>query len=79
MLDTQVNNKKWSLGNYKVEAAAAAARDMVARILGFPLNFERPREITGQRSEGANQTVADAVKAANALMLGTHNLSCFFV
>ena len=48
---------------------------MVARILGFPLNFERPREITGQRSEGADQAVAGAVKAANALMLGRHNLA----
>ena len=70
---------KWSLGNYKVEAAAAAARDMIARILGLPLNFEKPREITGQRSESADQTVADAVKAANALMLGTHNLRFFYV
>ena len=75
MLDTQVNNRKWSLGYYKVEADAAAARDMVARIRGPPLNFERPREITGQRSEGADQAVADAVKAANALMLGRHNLA----
>ena len=75
MLGTQVNNKTWHLGNYEVEAAAAAARDMVARILGFPLNFERPREITGQRTKGADQAVADAVKAANALMLGRHNLA----
>ena len=48
---------------------------MVARILGVRLNFKRPREITGQRSEGADQAVADAVKAANALMLGRHNLA----
>ena len=75
MLDTQINYKEWSLGHYKVEADAAAARDMVACILGFRLNFERPREITGQRSEGADQAVADIVKAANALMLGRHNLA----
>ena len=75
MLDTQINYKTWNLGDYEVEAAAAAARDMVARILGLRLNFERPREITGQRSEGADQAVADAVKAANALMLGRHNLA----
>ena len=75
MLDTQVNYKKWSLGNYEVEADAAAARDIVARILGARLNFERPREITGQRSKGADRAVADAVKAANALMLGRHNLA----
>ena len=75
ILGTQVNYKVRSLGNYEVEAAAAAARDMVARILGLRLNFERPREITGQRSEGADKAVADAVKAANALMLGTYNLA----
>ena len=75
MLGTQVNYKTWHLGNYEVEADAAAARDMVARILGLRLNFERPREITGHRSEGADQAVADAVKAANALMLGRHNLA----
>jgi len=75
MLDTQINYKTWNLGGYEVEADAAAARDMVARILGLRLNFERPREITGQRSEGADQAVADAVKAANALMLGRHNLA----
>ena len=75
ILGTQVNNKTWNLGNYEVKADAAAARDMVVRIRGLPLNFERPREITGQRSEGADQAVADAVKAANALMLGTHNLA----
>ena len=73
MLNAQVNYKRWNLGFYDLEVDAAAARDMVARIFGLPLNFERPREITGQRSEGANQAVTDAVKAANALMLGTHN------
>ena len=75
MLDTQMNDKSWNLGSYEVEADAAAARDMVARILGLRLNFERPREITGQSSKGADQVVADAVKSANALMLGTYNLA----
>ena len=75
MLDTQMNDKSWNLGSYEVEADAAAARDMVARILGLRLNFERPREITGQRTKGADRAVADVVKAANALMLGRHNLA----
>ena len=43
---------------------------MVARVLGSPLNFEKPRKITGQRTKGADQAVADAVKAANTFMLG---------
>ena len=35
-----------------------------------------PREITGQRTKGADQAAADAVKAANALMLGApYNLA----
>ena len=67
----QLNKKAWYLGNYKVEADAAAARDVVARVLGLHLNFERPREITGQRTKGADKFVADAVKAANTFMLGT--------
>ena len=75
MLNAQVNYKRWNLGFYDLEADAAAARDMVARIFGLRLNFERPREITGQRSKGADRAVADAVKAANALMLGRHNLA----
>ena len=66
----QINHKKWHLGSYAVEADAAAARDLVAKVLGSRLNFNKPRKITGQRSMGANQAVADAVKAANAFMLG---------
>ena len=67
---TQLNPKQYFLGSYAVEADAAAARDLVAKVLGFRLNFKKPRKITGQRSKGADQKVADAVKAANALMLG---------
>ena len=67
---TQFNHKKYGLRRYAVEADAAMARDVVARVLGFPLNFENPREITGQRSKGADQALADAVKAANAFVLG---------
>ena len=67
---TQFNHKTYGLGTYAVEADAAAARDVVATVLGSPLNFKKPRKITGQRSKGADQAVADAVKAANAFMLG---------
>ena len=68
---TQLKQKKYILGYYAVEADAAAARDTVAKVLGYPLNFKKPREITGQRSKGADQAVADAVKAANAFVIGT--------
>ena len=67
---TQVNHKKYGLGTYAVEADAAAARDVVARVLGRPLNFKKTRKITGQRSKSADKLVADAVKAANACVLG---------
>ena len=53
-----------------MEADAAAARDMVAKVIGYPLNFKKSRKPTGQRSKGADQAVADAVKAANAFVLG---------
>ena len=67
---TQISHKIWYLGHYAVEADAAAARDVVATVLGSPLNINKPRKITGQRSKGADQAVADAVKAANAFVLG---------
>ena len=67
---SQINHKKWHLGSYAVEADAAAARDVVAKVLGSRLNFTKPRKVTGQRSKGADQAVADAVKAANAFLLG---------
>ena len=69
-MHTQIKNKDYYLGGYAVETDAAAARDMVANILGRPLNFEKPREITGTRTVGADKKVADAIKAANALVLG---------
>ena len=68
---TQINHKTYFLGHYAVEADAAAARDLVAKVLGYPLNFKKPRKITGQRSKGAERRVADTVKAANAFVLGT--------
>ena len=67
---TQLNQKQYHLGHYAVEADAAAARDVVATVLGSPLNIKKPRKITGQRTKRADQAVADAVKAANAFMLG---------
>ena len=70
---SQINYKIYRLGSYAVEADAAAARDLVAKVLRFRLNFKKPRKITGQRSKGADQKVADAVKVANALMLGNYN------
>ena len=66
----QFNHKHYGLGTYAVEADAAAARDMVAKVLGYPLNFRKTRKITGQRSKSADKLVADAVKAANACVLG---------
>ena len=73
-----ISKKKWMLGSYKVEADAAAARDVVANILGYPLNFKKPRKITGQRSKGAETAVADAIKAANAFVLGDSTLGLFW-
>ena len=43
---------------------------MVAKVLGHRLNFKKTRKITGQRSKSADKLVADAIKAANALVLG---------
>ena len=74
----QINYKHYSLGSYAVEADAAAARDLVAKVLGHRLNFTKPRKVTGQRSEGADQAVADAVKAANAFVLGNSKKFGFF-
>ena len=60
----------WNLGRYADEADAAAARDVVAKVLGYHLNFPEGRAVTGQRSKDAEQAVADAVRAAYALVLG---------
>ena len=75
---TQFNHKNFFLGCYAVEADAAAARDLVAKVLGSRLNFTKPRKVTGQRSEGADQAVADAVKVANAFVLGNSKKFVFF-
>ena len=76
---SQFNHKNYRLGRYAVEADAAAARDVVAKALGLRLNFIKPRKITGQRSEGADQMVADAVKAANTFVLGNSMTFGFLV
>ena len=64
----QYDYKRYWLGSYDIEADAAAARDAVAKVLGYRLNFKKTRKITGERSQGADQAVADAVKAANKRM-----------
>ena len=69
-ITSQFDVKRWSLGNYEIEKDAARAYDEVARALGRPLNFAKPGKIIGQTSKGADKRVADAVKAANALVLG---------
>ena len=66
----QFNQKEYYLGQYAVEADAAAAREVVAKVLGSRLNFKEPQEITGQRSDRADELVADAVKAAKAFVRG---------
>ena len=60
----------YSLGTYDDEADAARAFDRVASALGRPLNFPEGNEseIIGPRSEGADQAVAVAVKAAKTFM-----------
>ena len=60
----------YRLGTYDDEADAARAFDRVASVLGRPLNFleENESEIVGPRTEGADQAVAEAVKAAEIFM-----------
>jgi len=60
----------YSLGTYDDEADAARAFDRVASVLGRPLNLpeEDESEIVGPRTEGADQAVAEAVKAAETFM-----------
>ena len=67
---SQIGRKKYHLGTYDEEADAARAFDRVASALGRPLNFpeEDESEIIGPRSEGADQAVAEAVKAAETFM-----------
>ena len=68
----QVVEKLHYLGSYNDEADAARAFDRLARVLGRPLNFpeDDESEIVGPRSEGADQSVTAAMKAAKTL-LGT--------
>ena len=58
------------LGIYDDEADAARAFDKVARVLGRRLNFPEDDEwdIDGPRSEGADQAVAIAMKAAKTFL-----------
>ena len=60
----------YHLGSYNDEADAARAFNRVASVLGRPLNFpeEDESEIVGPRTEGADQAVAEAVKAAETFM-----------
>ena len=51
---------------------------MVAKILGYPLNFKKPRKITGQRAKNADQRVADAIEAAKAFALGISSMTRTF-
>ena len=66
----QIDGQNYQLGTYDDEADAARAFDRVASVLSRPLNFleEDESEIIGPRSEGADQAVAEAVKAAETFM-----------
>ena len=63
---SQIDGKKYHLGMYDDEADAARAYDRVARLLGRPPNFpeEDESEIISPSSKGADEAVAEAVKAA---------------
>ena len=65
MCPSQFGNERRWLGTYELEEDAARAFDKVARILGHSdLNFPNSDglEITGPRSEGADEAVAAAVE-----------------
>ena len=66
----QIDGQRYQLGTYDDEADAARAFDRVASVLGRPLNSpeEDESEIVGSSSEGADQAVAEAVKAAETFM-----------
>ena len=67
---SQIGGKQYNLGNYDDEADAARAFDRVTSVLGRPPNLpeEDESEIVGPSSEGADQAVAEAVKAAENVM-----------
>ena len=67
---SQIDGKIHHLGTYDDEADAARAFDRVASALGRPQNFpeEDESETIGPSSEGADQAVAEAVKAAETFM-----------
>ena len=56
---------------YAVEDDAAAARDVIAKVLEYPFNFKK-----GRRTRGADQGFPAAVEAVNAFVLG--NSMAFF-
>ena len=73
---SQFGNKKRRLGSYELQEDAARAFDKVARTLGRSrLNFPNSDalEITGPRSEGADEAVAVAVEAAKAFVAAGGN------
>ena len=67
---SQIDGKDYHLGLYDDEADAARAFDRVASVLGRPLNFpeEDESDIVGPRTEGADQAVAEVVKAAETFI-----------
>ena len=80
---SQFGNERRNLGTYELEEDAARAFDKVARILGRPaLNFPNSDglEISGPRSEGADDAVAAAVEAARTFVAaGGNNQSSIYV
>ena len=64
-----------TLAAYEIEKDAARAYDKVASVLGRPLNFpnSEPVKIVGQRTEGADESVADAVEAAKSFVASGGN------
>ena len=57
--------RSWYLGSYESATDAARAWDMVASAHGrTELNFESPGPIVGKSSDGADERVAEAIKAA---------------
>ena len=70
---SQINGKVWALGSYAADVDAARAWDLVASVLGRPLNFSVSEAvgIDGPRSVGSEQLVKDAIQAATTFVKGT--------